>query len=117
MNVAEEYCWPGYDFKYHYSDALTNDEEHLNSVFYTGNQLILVLKDDVCIYVTNHKIEWQPIFYYIKVQNKEITYRELFRQLDEQTTQYKDILKYTNHHFIEDIVRINDLQYEIDCSS
>ena len=57
------------------------------------------------------------MYYYIKVPKKGLTYNELFKQIDEQSKNYKDDLYYEDHKFIEEIRKQTDVEYYLECGS
>lgn len=119
---SEENYWSGYRFKNCYDDSLTKNEEQLNSLFlnYQGNELIVVSHE---IYFNLEKCNAneypydKKLYYYIKVPKKGLTYNELFKQIDEQSKNYKDDLYHEDHKFIEEIRKQTDVEYYLECGS
>tara|TARA_R100000951_G_C2598287_1_gene167345 strand:- start:46 stop:402 length:357 start_codon:yes stop_codon:yes gene_type:complete len=102
-----------YIFKNFYTDCLLENEDQLNEPFYNGNHKLIIIK---------HEPFWDEqnnsIYYYIKNNpNNIITYKELYDEIDKQSLDYKHILEYEDHRFIELISKQTDIQYELCCGS
>ena len=111
MSEDKDEDWYGYQFENYYTDSLTRNEKQLNSVFvkYEGIKMIVICDD-----------KWwgdKKLYYYIKVPKKGLTYKNLYKQLDTQSKQYKTILDNDDHRFIEAITKKTDIEYDMWCGS
>jgi len=118
-----EYIWLGYKFKNYYDDSLTKSKEELDSYFIKDNKnkLIIITHGVHFNLKKSYKGEYpyeNKLFYYIKVPNDGLTYRNLFKQIDEQSKKFiKSDLQYEDHRFIEHITKKTDISYDLWCGS
>ena len=111
----EELIKNSYQFKNYYDDSIYKVEyNNLNEIFYNGNSPYIIIKD--CKWFNNGDYD-KIIYYTIKNYSNQISYGELFDQLDNQSINYLDILLNDDHRFIESIDQINDITYELCCGS
>mgnify|MGYP001271014214 CR=1 FL=1 len=124
---AEDYM--GYEFTGLYSECITNNTEHLNSIFvkYNLTRNTVVLTHEIFFNTMKYKAGVNPydvtLYYFVKIPKKGLTYFELFKQIDKQFKPY--FKKYWNlkknicddHTFIEGIRKVDAVTYDIECGS
>ena len=98
---SDEDTWNGYKFKNGYYDSITNCDKDLDKICieYKGYDKIYLV--DGCAKKTYNT-------YTLNITN-DMTYREVFKQLDEQS---KNVFK-GDHRFIEEIHRVETDKYHI----
>ena len=109
-----------YNFNNFYYDSYSTIP---NDILYNGSSPIILITDDLMFYSGND-FYTKKVYYNIKNNlNESITIHDAFKQIDNQV--YKNIknpiladyYNYNDHHFIEDIVYINDITFELRCGS
>ncbi len=113
-----------YYFNNYYYDSRYNNNESiiidLDEIFYEGTNIYIIFEHNCYYYQQDDtgevNVQSIKLYYYIYNPNEKLSLREIFAIIDEQSVDYS-ILQYTNHVFIEGIIKKNDITYEILCGS